>query len=535
MRPGGKATGGSGGGQSGTGGTGAPSGDPKNPAPQAGAIDPGPLTLRRLSNLEYVNSVRDLLEPTAATLGRIALPSDFVPDHFDTNADVQSLNADHVRAFGDAARLVAAEIFASPERRTKVVGCDPAAAGCLKSFVTKQGRRVFRRPLEPAEVDAFVALAATETNANDGAALVLRTMLQTPSFLFRTEVGVAAPDRPGLRRLSGYEVATRLSFFLLGTTPSDALLDTAEQGGLDGADGVDKAARAMLADPRAKAPVRRFVRQWLALDRLEQVSRDKAKYPAFTATLPKDMIEETLRVAEDLAWTPGKHFLDFLDTRTSFVNAALAKLYGVSAPAQGWQKVEFPANAARAGVATHASILTLTAPDEATAPIFRGKYIRTQLLCEDLPVAPANIPAIDVIDPKLPSRQRLEKHRSDPSCAGCHQLLDPLGFGLDHYDAIGAYRTSDAAGRAIPNDGTLHGFADPAFRGGVELAAKLRASRAAAACVTNKLASFSIGRDVVGTDAALVGQLTDGFQKDGSLQGLMLALVKSDAFRYRRP
>jgi hypothetical protein len=512
------------------------------PVSAPGAVDPGPAPLRRLTNGEYLATVRDLLGTDAATLGKIRLVEDKLPEGaFDTNAEVQSLSPEHLGAYGDAAALLAAEALGTPARRTAVLGCEPAADGaCLRRFIERFGRRAYRGPLSTKQIDAYVALARGEPTPVEGAQLVLRAMLQAPSFLFRAEIGVEAPERPGLRRLTGLEAATRLSYLLAGTTPSEALLDSAARGELDTAAGVEKAALALLADPRAKAPVRAFLRTWLGAEAVGHVSRTAKKFPAWNDALRAAMQEETTRFAEDLFWGDGKtprDFRDFVSARHTFVNAPLAKIYGLPQPAGNeWQRAVLPDSLPRAGLLTQPGILALTGREDGSSAIWRGKFVRQALLCGELPPPPANVPTLERIDPNLSERDRLEQHRKDPACSGCHHLLDPIGFGLSRYDAIGAYQPMDAAGRAIPEDGNLDGPANGgAFRGAVELATKLRAAPETAACAVEQLATFALGRSPKESDRPLTAELAAAYGRTGSLRDAVAALVRSDAFRYRRP
>ncbi len=435
----------------------------------------------------------------------------------------------------DVAEAAAASMLGTAESRAKFLGCEPAAADCLAHFAASFGRRAFRRALSMAEVDALVALAEEandDPNPYAGAGLIARGILQSPKFLMHVEVGT--PQAGDSRhQLTGPELAARLSYLLRGTTPDEALLSSAESGGLDAADKVEAMARQMLAESPARAQVRSFFQQWLGLGRLQGVSRDTAAFPLWNADLGRSMAEETLQLMDDFVWTDGRKFIDVLDTPQTFVDANLAKLYGLSAPAAGFQKLALDATP-RVGLLTQASLLTLTAGGDVT-PIRRGQFIRSTLLCKPPPAVPAAVPELPPAVPNQTQRQRLETHRTNPACAACHSLLDPLGFGLSRFDDIGAYRELDAAGKAISDQGVFPEATPPEFHGAKELAAKLRATGDFQACVVERLVEFGLAHDIQPADACTSQGVNQAFAASGyDFRSALVALVRSDGFRYRR-
>lgn len=505
----------------------------------AGTVDPGMMPLRRLSNVEYRNTVRDLLGASESDVNALELVPDVSGGLFASNADVQSLTSAHLDKYDKAARTLATQAMASAARRSALIRCDLAAerAACTRSFITAFGRRAYRRPLTTKEADEFVTLAGTETQANDGIALALRALLQSPHFLFRPEVGVPDPAKPGLNRLTSREIATRLSYLLWGTTPSETLAELADKDGLATADDVETLASTMLKDERAKPALRRFVSDWLRLTKLPSVELDKTRFPDWGDELKRSMAEETTQFVEGFLWAEKGSFMDYLDARHTFVDARIAKIYGLSAPAgAAWQRVSFANNAPRAGIVTQPSVLAVTGRENGTSAIWRGKFVREALLCEQLPAPPADVGEIKPPEKGVPERVRLEQHRAAPKCAGCHRRLDPLGFGLSGYDATGAYRTSDEFGNAIDDSGQLEGFDRPEFRGALELVARLKTSDAAAACVAEMLGQHLLGRGRTEADDVLMTDLQRAFSGSGfAARAVILAFVGSDAFRYRRP
>ncbi len=521
-------------------------GTPGTQAPAAeackgGAVDPGPWLLRRLTSREYENTVRDLLGTPAEVLGTVRLHEDGSPSHFDNNVEQQKVTPQHLERYGTLAATVAGEAIASP-RRAQIVGCDPAGANraaCTRAFVDSFGKRAYRRPLAAEEKEDLFALAMADTDAFEGMGSVIRALLGSPSFLYRPELGTPAPERPGLRRLGGLELATRLSYLLRGTTPTAELLSRAEQGGLDDVKGLEKTAQELMATPEGKATLQRFAQQWLGLPALATAERNKTKFPAWSEALRASMMEETSRFLDDVLWGTDRDFLRALNARHTFVNAPLAKLYGLPAgvvSGTGWQRVELPPTARRAGLLGHASILTVTGRgDPGLSAIWRGKFVREALLCQDLPPAPADVPPIPMPSTTTSDRDRLQQHRANPACAGCHEMMDPLGFGLDRYDAIGAYRERDDSGAAILARGEIKGEPNAAFEGAVELADRLRAMPQVGACVVSQVRDYALGRNAADSDACLTSSLARTFEASGhDLRSTLVAFVTSDAFRYRR-
>jgi hypothetical protein len=512
-----------------------------------GAAVPHAAYLRRLTHREYDRVLRDLLGLDHDVSRALKFPDDDVVDGFDNNATALGVPAPIVDRYRVAAERVSATALATPEGRARVLGCEPTGserAACLDRFIRAFGRRAFRRPPTDEETKGLAALAARAPAAPDpylGPRLVVAAVLQAPSFLFRVEVGAPEAGRPGLARLTGYEVAARLSFLLWGAAPDEALLSAAEAGALDGAAGIADRARAMLKDPRARAHLRQFFGQWLHLDALADVKRDTNRYPAWGEALQQSMREETLRFVEDFVWPDAIGLLDALTARHSHVDARLAKLYGAPAPTgTGFARVDWTPAHNRGGLLTQGSLLTLAAPaGEVLAPVYRGMFVREVLLCTPLPAPPADVPPISESKEAEAKtvRERLAQHRTDPTCGGCHAMLDPLGLGLERYDLLGVWRTKDDGGRPLSGQGELNGFAGvPApFTGAEELAQRLRGMPETAACVVTQLHRFAYGRHEEEADACVLGQATARFATGGHrFLELLQAVVSSDAFRYLR-
>jgi hypothetical protein len=551
-RIGAPASSGPGGGTPGPGGTmsgpGAPAGPGTTapPGPTGGPgntfIDQDSPALERLTNVEYSRAVTDLLgePPDAAT--RYSFPVDPTQHGFDNNVALLQISSTHADRYATAAESIATATLADATRRALVASCDLTTGGaCLQTMITQLGRRLYRRPLTTDEVTGYTTLAQAGAIASDpysGAATVIEAMLQSPHFLYRVQLGVSDPKRAGIVGLTGYELATRLSFLLLGTTPTDALLDKAAAGALDTAAGASQVVMQMLADPLARRGVKRFYEQWLPLDEVSGPTADAERIPHMGDTvLAADLVQETSRFIDDVLWDAGGAVPDILTSRYTFVNANLAKLYGLPAPAAAgtWQKVTFDMSSTRAGVLTQGSTLAAGSHNGTTSNTRRGQMIREQLLCQDIPAPPPGVNAnLPPPTPGETEQQTFLRHTTDASCASCHNLMDPIGWGLSGFDAAGVARTKDSNGQPISTAGKINGMTPPDFNGPVELGQKLAASPEFKACFARQLFRYVYGRVETPADEQGITELAGSFTTaKWDLRGGLAALLGSDGFRYR--
>jgi len=512
------------------------------PGPSGGSnnafIDPASRALARLTNVEYSQTVSDLLgePPDAAT--RYRFPTDPRQHGFDNNVALLQVSTAHGGQYEAAAEAIAAATFAAPDRRAHVLSCDPAAGeSCLRTFISQAGLKLYRRPIADDEVTDFLTLAqatASTTDPTAGMQAVLEAMLQSPNFLYRVELGVSDAKRPGIIGLTGYEMATRLSFFLLGTSPDDALLSRAKAG-LDRPADVSAAVQQMLTDPRAQQGARRFYGQWLPLTEVSGPEADQDRTPHGDTALAADLVTETGHFVDDVLWGGPGTVLDLLTARYTFVNKRLAAVYGVPAPAVDWQRVDFPAGAPRAGFLTEGAFLAAGSHTDTPSNTRRGELVREQLLCTDVPSPPPGVNA--VVPPAMgveTEQQTFARHTTDPSCASCHQLMDPIGWGLSGFDVTGAVRVNDSNGQPLSTKGHINGWAMPDFSGPVELGQKLAASNEFQTCFAQQLFRFAYGRTESAPDMPGISQLASSFQGAGWNYGKGLAaLTTSDGFRYR--
>jgi hypothetical protein len=514
------------------------------PVPAGGTsntfIDQDSPALERLTNVEYSQTVTDVLgePPDAAT--RYSLPTDPTQHGFDDNVVLLQISSTHAQCYSDAAAAIATATLADPMRLPLVSSCDLSTATCLQSMITTMGRRLYRRPLTADEVSGFVTLAAAAadpSSATSGAEAVLEAMLQSPHFLYRVQLGAVDPSRSSIVGLNGYEMATRLSYLLLGTTPSDALLDQAGAGALDTPSGVGNVVQQMLADPLARRGVKRFYEQWLPLDEISGPTADAERVPHMGDTaLAADLAEETSRFIDDVWWDTGGKIPDILTARYTFVNADLATVYGLPAPPAGtWQRVNFDASSPRAGFLTQGSIMAAGSHNNVPSNTRRGEMVREQLLCQDIPAPPPGVNAnVPPAQPGETEQQTFARHTTDSSCASCHTLMDPIGWGLSGFDAAGAIRTLDNNGQPVSVAGQIVGMTPPDFNGPVELGQKLAAAPEFEACFARELFRYVYGRVETANDATGISELETAFAAASwDLRGGVASLVGSDGFRYR--
>jgi hypothetical protein len=357
-------------------------------------------------------------------------------------------------------------------------------------------------------------------------------MLESPRFLFREEIAEPDPDHAGELRLNAYAKASRLSFFLWNTAPDDELLAAAEKGDLDDERGRARQVDRLLASPRLKAGVRAFFADMLNFDTMSTLAKDPEVYPKFTPTLANEAQEQTLRTITDLLVTRNGDYRDLFTTRRTFLSPLLASIYRVPIQTRkGWEAFEFPESDPRAGIVTELSFLALHSHPGRSSSTLRGKAVREILLCQPVPAPPANVNFTIVQDTKnanlRTARDRLTAHRTEPTCAGCHRIIDPIGLSLENFDGLGAWRQQEN-GAAIDASGQLDATA---FSGAQGLGKTLHDSPAATACMVNRLYGYAAGHAPEKGEADWMTWLRDGFAADGyRVPALMRRIATSDAF-----
>jgi hypothetical protein len=491
-----------------------------------------PSLIRRLNRREYDNTVKALLGVSTSWADR--LPPDELDLGFDTVARVQGPSSSFVERVVDNADRLASTVEVAT-----LLPCRPARGGesaCADAFIHDFGRRAYRRPLENAEADilrrVYESARREGLSFEEGLRRILRVMLSSPQFLYRPETGVPSPGQSAAP-LTSYEVASRLSYFLWSSMPDDALLEAAEANALETPDAIESQARRMMKDPRARATIAAFHAQWLRLARLDRIFKDPAAHPDFDSLRPF-FKEETQRFLEHVFWEEGRTESLFL-SRTAFWNDALAQFYGGPALEGGeFQRVQTD-GLPRRGLLTQASLLAVYAQPDRTSPTRRGDFVRRRLLCQELPPPPNNVGMLPDVGEARTMRDRMEQHRVDPACNGCHSMLDPVGFGFEAFDAMGAWRVEDN-GVAVDDSGDLLGAGEVTgpFRGAEALSEKLANSRMVRRCVTLQWFRFAQGREEEEGDECALEQVRERFEASGyDLRELVVGIVRSDAFRSR--
>jgi hypothetical protein len=505
----------------------------------ATAFDPGAAVLPRLTAQQYRNSLEHLLGPD---LPATTVEADTNPYLFySIGATSTTLSELGTQMYEEAADLGTHHVFGDPTRRLAVVGCEPTAVGdaCVQDFVHAFGRRAYRRPLTDEEHARWLAVAsaADVPDAWEGLRLVVAGMLQSPYFLYRVELGEPDPEDPSRLRYTDFEMASRLSFLLWSSTPDDALLDAAEAGELGDAAGVVAHAERLLADPRARVAVQDFFAQYFDLGRLSGLSRDPAAYPAYSETIAGSMRTEVQLVVDDFVFRRDADLRGVFGTRETFVNDELAALYGVDAPGASpiaYVPVELPESGPRAGLLTLGAFLAMNAHETETSPTLRGKYVRERVLCEEVPPPPDDVDTqVEPADMEGKTlRERLEEHRTNPVCAGCHAFIDPPGFLFEHFDSIGAYRTEDN-GWPIDASGDLDGMPLADAR---DLAEALKEEPRVGTCVVTQLLRHAHGRLETESEESIIEDLDARFEDEGyRFRALLLHVVSHDGFRHLAP
>jgi hypothetical protein len=489
--------------------------------------DAGVAPLRRLTRLEYNNTVRDLLGDT--THPADAFLSDEVVAGFSANA-VAAVDKGQLEDYFLAAEDIAARAIS--ERLDTITSCDPADASCMHGAIADLGRRAFRRPLTPELEDSLTGLydgALADYGGTGAFELVLQAILLSPHFLYHVELSL--PDEgQEVVALDAYELASRLSYMIWASLPDDELFDAAEAGDLLTEAGLEEQARRLLADDRAKDAIGSFHHQWLQLDShgpLEGLHKDVEVYPSWSPALAASMRAETETFTDHVIRQDDASLKTLLTAGYSFVDGPLAELYGVSAPADGMSKVELPDE--RSGVLTHASVLSSQAHAASVSWVLRGKFVREQLLCEELAAPPPDVDANAANDP-----DRL----TNPTCAPCHQMMDPIGFGFDGFDGVGRSRDVDDDGEPVSTEGEIIAGADTEVSGGFDgvrgLAEQLSASEQVQRCYATQWYRYATRRAVGEHDACSAERVTQQFAETGDIRELIVAVVMSDGFRYRR-
>ena len=501
---------------------------------------PGRVTIRRLNKAEYNNTIRDL---TGLDL-KLAdgFPSDDVGEGFDNIGDVLSLPPILLEKYLEAAYTIADGIFADTELSKKIFPHEPASENLLAQAQAARlniqhfASRAFRRPVtQDEQVRLFTIMRdawGQDAESKEIYKTVVVAVLTSPHFLFRIEKDPGQDDGDGIRKLDGFELASRLSYFLWSSMPDQQLLDLAKTGKLTDHEVLAREAKRMLQDPKANAIVENFAGQWLQLRDVTRLEPDPDLFPTFDDELQQSMRKETELFFQAMI-TEDRNVLEFLTADFSYVDQRLASHYGMEPPKeQGFQRVKLLKG--RRGILTHASILMLTSNPTRTSPVKRGKWILDNILAEPPPPPPADVPELEEGIETLGSlREQMEQHRANESCAVCHRTMDALGFGLENFDAIGAWRDRDGKFE-IDASGELPGGVR--FDGADGLMKILTENKAEqfCRCLAQKLLTYGLGRGLTSYDRCVINDAYSRLQaNDYRFSELVIAIVTSDPFTMR--
>ncbi|MCP3142347.1 DUF1592 domain-containing protein [Pyxidicoccus xibeiensis] len=415
--------------------------------------------------------------------------------------------------------------------------CDPASTGeeaCARQMVQHLARRAWRRPATDAELAELMSVYTLVRTSGDGfelaAKFALRGVLLSPHFLFQV-VQTAAPDS-GKNELTSRELASRLSYFLWSSQPDAELMALADDDRLKDPVVLEAQVRRMLKDAKSEALVQNFAGQWLGLRQVDGITPDPSLFPGVDTTLKQAMREEGESFFRAFL-REDRSALDMLDADFTFVNDRLATYYGLTRPGSATPTRVSTTDGRRGGLLAQAGILAQSSLATRTSPVRRGKWVLGRLLCQEPPPPPPGVEALPTtLPPGSTLRQITEAHRANPSCSGCHNMLDPIGFGLENYDAAGAWREVDN-GSPVDSAGNFQGAA---FQGPKELASILKQDPAFASCMSRKALAYGLGRELTDADEPVVRSVNEHFAKGAHrLPELLVAVALSDSFRNRCP
>lgn len=511
----------------------------KSPVRNEICSEPGP-ELRRLSHSEYDNAVRDLLADGTRP-GR-GFPVDATVVGFGETRNVSPLLFESYES--TAQTLVEDAWTRDQDRLAKKQPpflriCDPAQAACPRALISRFARLAWRRPVLTAEVDGLLKMLDVARGLGDGPDVGVKAALQVvllaPDFIFRHERLIPGRDAPdGFAPVDAYVVASRLSSFLWNSTPDERLLDRVDAGKLNDATSIEEEARRMLADRKSDGLVESFVAAWLETSRLDKANLDKTLFSGWNDTIKRALKAETIAFVGTFLRTPS-NALDMLDAGFTFANETSAPLYGVAnIRGADLQRVQVD-RVGQGGLLTQAGLLAMTSFPTRTSPAQRGRWVSERFLCIHPPPPPPD--AVTNPPPAVAGqtlRLRLEAHRDRAACRGCHALIDPIGFGLEAYDAAGVWRTVDNgapvdSSGALPTTGT-------AFTGGHELGGVIKkdAAELFTGCMTRNLLTHALGRPLVDADEPTVERVRATFvERRFALAELVLAATASKHFNNR--
>ena len=505
----------------------------------APATKGGPISLRRLTEPEYRQIIADVFGTT------IKVPGRFEPDVRDNGLIAVGTSRESVAGTGLeeydlTARGIAAQVVDDAHRAT-LIPCTPAKPTdrddkCASQFIASTGRLLFRRPLTNDELQTNVkdaGDAAVKLNSfYGGLELSVAAMLVSPQFLFRQEVSEPDPDNAGQRRLDPYSTASRLSFFLWDSTPDTELLDAAANGDLNTEKGIARQVDRMVKSPRLASGVRAYFSDMLGFDGFAALAKDPQIYPKFSSQVATDAKEQTLRTLTDLLVTNNGDYRDIFTTRKTFLTRLLGSVYQVPVTASTeWEPHEYAEGDPRAGILMQISFVALHSHPGRSSPTIRGKALREVFLCQKVPDPPGNVNFALVQDTKNPAfhtaRARLEAHRTQATCQGCHKIMDPAGLAMENFDSSGGFRSTEN-GSPIDTSGDIDGVK---FDDALGFTKAVHDNPSVPSCLVTRMYSFGTGRPATKDEADWLSYQVKQFAASGyKVPELMSRIASGKAF-----
>jgi hypothetical protein len=499
------------------------------------SVQAGPAPLRLLTHLQYDNTILDLLGD--ASRPSASFPAENEVAGFSNNVAANQAVHRLIEGYQSAAEAVAARAVAEKLYQIAPCGSTTDLATCGHSFARSFAARAFRRPIEAAEAAVFDRLfdAYSAQGYAKAIEVTLRAILQSPQFVYRVDAARAPTPETGAVLLGSYEMASRLSYFLTNSPPDSTLLSAAATGSLATSAELETETLRLLRTPRAQEMAGDFVGQWLGLSRLNGAARIAPDVSFGPTDLVDDWQASFAAFVGDAIWTQGTMQALFTSPKV-FVTPALASLYGLAQPSEGVTATEIPGE--RVGLLTQPALMALLAHSDQSAPVLRGAFVRERIMCLEVDPPPPDVNVIPPdVDPNATTRERFAQHTANPSCGGCHALIDGIGFAFEAYDQLGRYRSLEN-GLAVDTSGdvleTGETNLDGAIAGAADLAARVAASPRVRDCLATQWYRYAMGRV---EDSADLCSLEDAKQRfaasNGSFRELLLGIVLSDAFRYR--
>lgn len=492
---------------------------------EPGVIHAGPSPYRRLTSKQYQNTIFDLLE--------VVVPEEYLPTT-QRSATFTTWNSSNPVSTATAeGLLMATEWVTQTIDITAFLDCqsEETESQCAERALSAFAVRAFRRPLTDGERALVLSYLGTGLTLTESTQMSIQLILNLPQFLYLdASPGPVLAQNATLAHLDDYAVASRLAYFLTNSPPDATLLDAASRGELQTRVQVLPHAQRLVQDPRVLETLATFHEDWLNLYQLDTTQRDPEKYPGFSPELLAAMHTETALFVNEVIWSGSASWNELLFSRATWVNSELAAVYGLEDPGPGWHRVTL--DETRPGLLTRSAFLTAHGYTGSSAPVKRGYFVLSELLCQELSVPPD----VDMVVPEDTNgattiRERLQQHQTDTACNACHTRIDPMGFAFEHFDAIGAWRDHWENGIAVDATGQIN---ESSVDGVNDLLQLIEQDDTAKACYSRRWVEYALGRSVTENDLCTLETVKDRFlQSDGNIKSLVVDVALTDAFLYR--